>query len=909
MKLDMYWKYATRSLARGGQRSLLAIFCVAVGVLAIVSLQLVTNAVTTSFTGNVRQLNGGDVAVTLDTPQAGGDLTAFDQIQQHGTITGYTADDDVRAQIRTASAVLRVTLRAVDPARFPLSGGVSFADPAGGSLASLAQGNTVVVTSRLAQVFNLKVGDSFSFSATDGRAAQVTVGGIIVSTGFFQGPQLLMAYDAYAALPSALGQPAGYNEVYADVPGHTDAHAAAAEQAIREQFPLAATQTAKELLASQQSDVQTVQYFLQIVGLLALLIGGVGIVNTIQVALRRRRVEIATLKTAGYRRGDLYALFGLETGLLGLLGGLVGALAGVAVSAGVGTVLGNALQVTLPVTFDMRTVAAGVAVGFVTALIFGLLPIVQASSVRPVAVLRELAERARLSTRLTTLTLSVAVAALFFVLAAGILQSPLVALLAVVGTGALLLLLGVVLGVVVLVISKLPVPEGFRWWYALLVGASLLLGGGLLAASQPAFGVLVLAVAAWGIVVMLLSRPGKANVKMALRDLGRRKARSVATLIALTVGTFAIGLVLVLGQDIHGVLATYLNSSNINIAVIAGGSDRVAVERQLAQVKGLTNESVNPIAQVQPAAINGEPISAIIAAATATGKYNANDVLSRLDGAQGYDLASGQTPNPTIFKIVPGTNDARPGHILMASDSGSGGALLPLDDSRAPLNLQLGDTITLVDPATHAQATITVAGFYNYSLAFEPIQTDSAIVTMLTQGNASYLYEAYVDPNTADSTLAHIQAAVPGAQTFSVADIFAQITGYLNNLVTVLVTIASLALLAAIIIIANAVALAMLERRREIGILKAVGYTSRGVLGEVLVENGIVGFTGAALAMLLAALATGALGQFLFNMAFVTPAATVLMIVPGAALVCMLVAALVAWQAARVRPLEVLRYE
>ncbi len=44
-RLGLYWSYATRSLGRGGQRTLLAIFCVAVGVLAIVSLQLVGNMV------------------------------------------------------------------------------------------------------------------------------------------------------------------------------------------------------------------------------------------------------------------------------------------------------------------------------------------------------------------------------------------------------------------------------------------------------------------------------------------------------------------------------------------------------------------------------------------------------------------------------------------------------------------------------------------------------------------------------------------------------------------------------------------------------------------------------------------------------------------------------------------------
>jgi predicted lysophospholipase L1 biosynthesis ABC-type transport system permease subunit len=908
MKTRMYWSYATRSLARGGQRTLLAVFCVAVGVMAIVSLQLVTNAVTANFTGNVRQLNGGDVAMTADTPLRSSDLAYFNQLQQQGTITAYTASYGVQTQIRTGSASLRVQLRAVDPARFPLPGGVTFVDPANGNLASVLGGDTAVITTRQAQVFGLKVGDHFRFSAVDGRTAEVTVGGIIASTGYFAGPNTLMAYDAYAALPSALAQAAGYNQVFADVPGHTDANATAAEQLVRGRFPLAAIQTTKELLASQQSNVQMIQYFLQIVGLLALLIGGVGIINTMQVMLRRRRLEIAMLKTAGYRRGDLYALFGLEAALLGLLGGLAGALAGVGMSFLVGAVMANALQLTLTVALDASTIGAGVAVGFVTALIFGLLPIVQASAIRPVTVLRELAERARISTRLASGGLTALVAALFFALALGIVRNPLVAAGAVGGTGILLALLGAALGVVVLVISKLPVPDRLGGWSVALLGLSVVAGAALTVA-VPGLGIAVLAVTACGIVVALLPRPAKANVKMALRAIGRRKARSVAMLIALIVGTFAIGLVLVLGQDIHSVLATYLDSSDVNIAVLAGGGDRAAVDQQLRQVASLKNESVNTVAQTQPVSINGEPISTIIASASASGTYNANDVLRQLDGVQGYDLASGQAPNSSLFKLVQGTHDTQTGRGLTASNAGTGMALLPLDASRAPLNLRLGDTITLADPTTHAQSTITVAGFYNYTLNFEPIQTGSDVVAALAHGNPSYLYTAYVDPASADETLAHIQAAVPAAQTFSVADTFAQITGYLNNLVIVLVTIASLALLAAIIIIANAVALAMLERRRELGILKAVGYTSRSVLGEVLVENGVIGFTGGALAMLLAAVAAQTLGRLLFNTTFAIPAVTALAIVPTTALVCMLVAALVAWQAARVRPLEVLRYE
>ena len=121
--------------------------------------------------------------------------------------------------------------------------------------------------------------------------------------------------------------------------------------------------------------------------------------------------------------------------------------------------------------------------------------------------------------------------------------------------------------------------------------------------------------------------------------------------------------------------------------------------------------------------------------------------------------------------------------------------------------------------------------------------------------------------------------------------------------------IGSLAMLAGIIIIANAVALAMLERRRELGILKAVGYTSRSVLGEVLIENGIVGFTGCAAGAARGGPLPDGGRQGDLQDGLGVGAPLVLGLVLGTAAISMLVAGLVAYQSTRVRPLEVLRYE
>src|SRR5262249_22954419 len=166
------------------------------------------------------------------------------------------------------------------------------------------------------------------------------------------------------------------------------------------------------------------------------------------------------------------------------------------------------------------------------------------------------------------------------------------------------------------------------------------------------------------------------------------------------------------------------------------------------------------------------------------------------------------------------------------------------------------------------------------------IFVDSAAIEELTGGSQQYIYSLSLDPKTADKTLAQIQEAIPSIQTGTLTEVTAIVNELLNNLIIMLTAVASLAMLAGIIIIANAVALAMLERRREIGILKAVGHTSRSVLGEVLVENGVIGFIGALLAMLLVTLALALLNTLVFHSAFGVPAPIVLGLVAATALVC-----------------------
>ncbi len=82
MKASMYFNYTSRSLLRGGQRTILAVFCVTVGVMAVVALQLVGFMLQNSLSTNAREANGGDITVIAQgAPLKSNDLTFFNRLK------------------------------------------------------------------------------------------------------------------------------------------------------------------------------------------------------------------------------------------------------------------------------------------------------------------------------------------------------------------------------------------------------------------------------------------------------------------------------------------------------------------------------------------------------------------------------------------------------------------------------------------------------------------------------------------------------------------------------------------------------------------------------------------------------------------------------------------------------------
>src|SRR5207244_13128681 len=150
--------------------------------------------------------------------------------------------------------------------------------------------------------------------------------------------------------------------------------------------------------------------------------------------------------------------FSLQAGLLGLVGGLVGAAAAVGVSYAVRNIVQQVFPILIPFFLDPVIIGGGVLIGLVTALIFGLMPIVQAANIRPLNVIRDLSESRGVSSVALTIALLVVLSVLFCILAIVILNNDvLLGVGAVYGTFAFLLVLSAFFGLVVFVVSKLPV--------------------------------------------------------------------------------------------------------------------------------------------------------------------------------------------------------------------------------------------------------------------------------------------------------------------------------------------------------------------------------------------------------------------------------------------------------------------
>ena len=177
MRLGLYWSYATRSLIRGGRRTVLAIFCIAVGVMAIVALQLVGLSVNQALLGNIIEANGGDIRLNSEiAPLRLPDRVFFDKLKQQRRITDYAASYDPGGSITQPTGEEETFSFIAVSHNFPLVGQANFVAPSHNlQIQNVVTGNNVAMSSTVFDGLKAHIGSVYRIMTLDGRFVRVTV--------------------------------------------------------------------------------------------------------------------------------------------------------------------------------------------------------------------------------------------------------------------------------------------------------------------------------------------------------------------------------------------------------------------------------------------------------------------------------------------------------------------------------------------------------------------------------------------------------------------------------------------------------------------------------------------------------------------------------------------------------------
>ncbi|MDQ2742043.1 MAG: FtsX-like permease family protein, partial [Chloroflexota bacterium] len=504
---------------------------------------------------------------------------------------------------------------------------------------------------------------------------------------------------------------------------------------------------------------------------------------------------------------------------------------------------------------------------------------------------------------------------LFSALAAAVVGDP---LLAVQFAGGAFLAAGFMTGFFSLLVAGLArigpprgpgAREAVRRALALTMVLVLLLLTILAAVRFPALAaILGVATLLWAAVTLIPPGP-LFPLLIALRSLGRRRARTAVTLVAFLVGVLGMSLTLTVAFSLQRQITDALAATRAqNMVAIADDATRTAVLRASARLPGIRDRRAVTTATTLPLAADGRPLSAILGPAPATGGQDEGPA-DLLRGVTGYNLRSGA--RPASITIAAG----RP---LSSHDTGTANVLLNASLQYSPFSLHPGSHIRLRGSGTGTIDTATVVGFYwlhrfqrrGFASFFTPpIFADRSLALALAGANAQSVVSFTVAPAdlTADATA--LQRAVPNALILNINDLTAVLQQILGDLLSVLVVITALALGAGLAVVGNGVTLAMLERYREIAIYKAVGFGPGDVLRFVLIENALIGVVAGAVSVFLVAVALAGLSHFVLQTAIGFDPLLAVLVLVGASTLAVLVAYLSARTPVGIRPIEALRNE
>lgn len=387
------FRFALREMRAGLRGFLVFIACIALGTAAIAGINSVSATIRETMASQGQQLLAADIRFELTNRQATQEERAY--LESLGTLSHSTT---LRSMLRRADSADQALaeIKAVDGA-YPLYGTVTTEE--GGDFASLVAKRDglygALLPAQLLDRLNLRTGDRLLLgNATVRVAGTLKSEPDAVSEGFAFAPRLLMSEEGLAE--TGLVQLGSLTrEAYRiRLEGPVDQRATAAaglRKRTETTFPNAgfAIRTSTNAAPSLAENIGRFTQFLTLVGLTALIVGGVGIGNAVRAYLDSKRATIATFKCLGAPARLIILIYFIQIMLVALAGIAIGLIIGAIAPLIANPYLATVLPVDESIRLFPRALALAAGFGLLTTITFSILPLGIARSISAVTLLRE----------------------------------------------------------------------------------------------------------------------------------------------------------------------------------------------------------------------------------------------------------------------------------------------------------------------------------------------------------------------------------------------------------------------------------------------------------------------------------------------------------------------------------------
>jgi putative ABC transport system permease protein len=450
---------ALRELRGGLAGFYVFVACIALGVAVIAGVGALADAVQSSFVRQGATLLGGDL--TFARPNRRAEPNEHAAIARFGTVS---EAGSLRAMARRLDGndQMLVEAKGVDAA-YPLIGELVLED--GVTQTDALAGRGAAVDPILLAHLDLKQGDRIRLGniEVELRAVIRSEPDKIAERLAF-GPRVMVSVDTLLA--SGLADVGSltkwrYAVRLPDAERQSEGRLTAAASEVRKALPEGGFSILDRRDPSPRvtQTLERVRQFLTLIGLTALLVGGVGVANAVATYIDRRRKVIATFRSLGATGRMVFALHLMQVIAITAIGIVIGLAVGLMVPTVVDWLAGDALPFRADATFSPFAVGMAVAYGLLVALLFTVWPLGRVEQIRPSVLFRDEVSEERSWPAWPFVVATIVIGLLLLALAVLSSDSKRIALYFCAGASGILILFALLGGAVTRLARAMPRPR------------------------------------------------------------------------------------------------------------------------------------------------------------------------------------------------------------------------------------------------------------------------------------------------------------------------------------------------------------------------------------------------------------------------------------------------------------------